>query len=126
VAVPAVEVSPHAIPQSLACQEFAASGRSPGANTTVSRTAGEGTDMPERSAARGGVDIDLLQGDIAKVQEWLGDANIATTRIYDHRKTRPEDSILENRRERLSFLKLGETVQIFHAPKIVNEPLSTT
>lgn len=30
--------------------------------------------------------------DIAKVQEWLGHANIATTRIYDHRKTRPEDS----------------------------------
>ncbi|HZY58841.1 MAG TPA: tyrosine-type recombinase/integrase [Candidatus Binataceae bacterium] len=32
------------------------------------------------------------QADIAKVQEWLGHANIATTRIYDHRKTRPEDS----------------------------------
>jgi integrase/recombinase XerD len=32
------------------------------------------------------------QADIAKVQEWLGYANIATTRIYDHRKTRPEDS----------------------------------
>ena len=31
------------------------------------------------------------QADIAKVQEWLGHANIATTRIYDHRKTRPED-----------------------------------
>ncbi len=30
--------------------------------------------------------------DIAKVQEWLGHANIATTPIYDHRKTRPEDS----------------------------------
>ena len=30
--------------------------------------------------------------DIAKVQEWLGHANIATTRIYDHRKTQPEDS----------------------------------
>ena len=30
--------------------------------------------------------------DIAKVQEWLGHANIATTRIYDHRKSRPEDS----------------------------------
>ena len=30
--------------------------------------------------------------DIAKVQEWLGHTNIATTRIYDHRKTRPEDS----------------------------------
>jgi len=32
------------------------------------------------------------QADIAKVQEWLGHANIATTRIYDHRKTRPDDS----------------------------------
>ena len=32
------------------------------------------------------------QADIAKVQEWLGHANIATTRIYDHRKTRLEDS----------------------------------
>ena len=32
------------------------------------------------------------QADIAKVQEWLGHANIATTRIYDHRKTRAEDS----------------------------------
>jgi integrase/recombinase XerD len=30
--------------------------------------------------------------DIAKVQEWLGHSNIATTRLYDHRKTRPEDS----------------------------------
>ena len=32
------------------------------------------------------------QTDIAKVQEWLGNANIATTPIYDHRKTRAEDS----------------------------------
>jgi integrase/recombinase XerD len=32
------------------------------------------------------------EADIAKVQEWLGHANIAATRIYDHRRTRPEDS----------------------------------
>jgi len=30
--------------------------------------------------------------DIAKVQEWLGHTNIATTRLYDRRKHWPEDS----------------------------------
>ena len=30
--------------------------------------------------------------DIAKVQEWLGHANIATTRVYDRRASRSEDS----------------------------------
>lgn len=29
---------------------------------------------------------------IAKVQEWLGHVNIATTRLYDRRKARPEES----------------------------------
>jgi site-specific recombinase XerD len=30
--------------------------------------------------------------DIAKVQEWMGHANVSTTRLYDHRQHRPEDS----------------------------------
>ena len=30
--------------------------------------------------------------DIAKVKDWLGHASISTTQLYDHRKTRPEDS----------------------------------
>ncbi len=32
------------------------------------------------------------QADIAKVQEWLGHASINTTRLYDRRRTKPEDS----------------------------------
>jgi integrase/recombinase XerD len=30
--------------------------------------------------------------DIAKVPGFLGHANVSTTRVYDQRKTRPEDS----------------------------------
>jgi site-specific recombinase XerD len=41
------------------------------------------------TAATNALDHDA---DIAKVQEWLGHANISTTRLYDRRKMRPEDS----------------------------------
>jgi site-specific recombinase XerD len=32
------------------------------------------------------------ESDIAKVQEWLGHAKVSTTRLYDRRKSKPEDS----------------------------------
>jgi site-specific recombinase XerD len=32
------------------------------------------------------------QADIAYVQMWLGHASIASTRLYDRRRSRPEDS----------------------------------
>jgi hypothetical protein len=39
-------------------------------------------------------DINTLahHADLAKVPEWLGHANIATTRLYDRRQSRPEES----------------------------------
>lgn len=33
-----------------------------------------------------------IESRLAPVQKWLGHANTANTRLYDRRKTRPEDS----------------------------------
>ena len=58
------------------------------------KKAGIGVDRFGPHSARATAATNALdQGaDIAKVQEWLGHANVSTTRVYDHRKTRPEDS----------------------------------
>jgi integrase/recombinase XerD len=64
--------------------------------------------MVKRYALEAGVHVDGLclhalrataatnalehQADLAYVQEWLGHANVATTRLYDRRRSRPEDS----------------------------------
>jgi site-specific recombinase XerD len=58
------------------------------------RKVGIGVDRFGPHAARATAATNALDAgaDIAKVQEWLGHANISTTRVYDHRKTKPEDS----------------------------------
>lgn len=48
-----------------------------------------GADALRATAATNALDHDA---DISKVQEWLGHAHTATTRIYDRRKMKPEDS----------------------------------
>jgi integrase len=53
------------------------------------RTAGFCIHSLRATAATNALEHDT---DIAKVQEWLGHANVATTRLYDRRRTRPEDS----------------------------------
>lgn len=56
-----------------------------------------GIPMQERLAlhslrATAGTNALEHEADIAKVQEWLGHANISTTLLYDRRRSRPEDS----------------------------------
>ena len=63
------------------------SGRTPSTRTDKTRSY-PGTTL-RATAATNALDH---EADIAKVQEWLGHANIATTRIYDRRKMKPEDS----------------------------------
>lgn len=50
---------------------------------------GVGTHALRATAATNALDN---QADLAKVQEWLGHAHIATTHIYDHRQSRSSDS----------------------------------
>lgn len=60
--------------------------------------AGCGPHALRATAATNALDHEV---DIAKVQEWLGHANISTTRIYDRRKMRAEDR--PTFRSRISF-----------------------
>ncbi len=58
--------------------------------------AGAGIDLDAFSAhslrATGATNALEHDADIAKVQEDLGHANVSTTRLYDRRKSRPEDA----------------------------------
>jgi site-specific recombinase XerD len=50
---------------------------------------GFGPHAPRATAATNALEHDA---DSAKVQQWLGHANISTTRVYDRRQLRVEDS----------------------------------
>jgi hypothetical protein len=56
-------------------------------NTTISHFIDQAAHSQTPDVAAAGPHLDA---DIAKVQEWLRHANIATTRIYNRRRSRPE------------------------------------
>ena len=68
--------------------------RSKGASTTSGKaSAGSALWKDSTSSSRSAATNALAHGaDIAKVQEWLGHANVSTTRMYDKRNSRPEES----------------------------------
>ena len=49
-------------------------------------------DVSLKDSAMVGTNALAPHADIANVQEWLGHANIATTRLSDRRQSRPEES----------------------------------
>ncbi len=49
------------------------------------------------------------EADIAKGQEWLGHANVSTTRLYDRHKSKPEDSATF----RMRYSGCGEKIGLF-------------
>ena len=57
------------------------------------------------------------EADIAKMQEWLGHANIATSRIYDHRRTRPKYS-----RGSKSLIKVPSLRLMVHSKEAQSSP----
>jgi hypothetical protein len=54
------------------------------------------------------------------VQEWLGHANIATTRLYDRRKTRPEDSPLWKARLLVAVVRVAFGAYYWHNSKVIS------
>jgi site-specific recombinase XerD len=52
----------------------------------------EGTLRPHVLRATAATNALENGADIAQVQEWLGHASITTTRLYDKRRSKPEDS----------------------------------
>ena len=51
-------------------------------------------DLERRGVAKSSIRRKLaaVASDLGKVQEWLGHANVSTTRLYDRRRSRPEDN----------------------------------
>jgi integrase len=60
-----------------------------------------GAHAPRATAAMNALDNKAA---IAEVQGWLGHANIATSRICGHRKTRPEDGPIFDMASRVLFV----------------------
>jgi site-specific recombinase XerD len=58
-------------------------------NKYIAETEGIGVHSLRATATTNALDH---EADIAKVQAWPGHANIATTRLYDRMKTRPENN----------------------------------